>query len=94
MGVVVDSSIFIATQKRRFDWAAWIDSLGSSELLISSITLSELLHGAHRAASVDQASKRIRFVARLESDYCIVPFACGKRTPTLGFMRICIPVAT
>ena len=75
MGVVVDSSIFIATQRRRFDWAAWIDSLGAAELLVSSITLSELLHGAHRAASDEQRDKRLRFAARLERDYCIVPFA-------------------
>jgi len=74
MGVVVDSSIFVATQRRRFGWTAWIDSLGATELLVSSITLSELLHGAHRAASADQRAKRLRFAARLERDYCIVPF--------------------
>ena len=63
MGVVVDSSVFVAVQRRRFDWRAFAGSLGSEELYVTAITLSELLHGAHRAQTEEQREKRLRFRA-------------------------------
>lgn len=41
---------------------------------MTTITLSELLHGAHRAEADDLREKRFRFAAMLERDYCILPF--------------------
>ena len=74
MGVVVDSSVFIAKQRGKFDWHGWTDSLGDEELLVTTITLSELLHGAHRAETDVLRDKRFRFAAMLERDYCVLPF--------------------
>ena len=78
MGVVVDSSVFIARQREKFDWRAWTDSLGDEELLVTAITLSELLHGAHRAHTDELRNKRLRFAAMLERDYCILPFGVSE----------------
>lgn len=74
MGVVVDSSVFIARQRRRFDWHGWIVSLGDAEIFVTAITLSELLHGAHRAQSEEQRDGRLRFAAALERDYRVLSF--------------------
>lgn len=74
MGVVVDSSVFIAVQRGRFDWRGWANSLEETELLVTAITLSELLHGAHRAQTVEQRDKRLRFAAMMESDYYVLSF--------------------
>ena len=74
MGVVVDSSVFIARQREKFDWCAWTESLGDEVLLVTTVTLSELLHGAHRAHTFELRDKRLRFVAMLERDYCLLSF--------------------
>ena len=74
MGVVVDSSVFIARQRRRFDWHGWIASLGDAEIFVTAITLSELLHGAHRAQTDEQRESRLRFAAAMERDYRVLPF--------------------
>ena len=74
MGVVIDSCIFIAKQREAFDWEGWTTSLGDEELLVTAITLSELLHGAHRAPAGEPREKRLRFAALVERDYVILPF--------------------
>ena len=74
MGVVVDSSVFIARQRQRFDWHGWIASLGDAEMFVTAITLSELLHGAHRAQTDEQRESRLLFAAALERDYRVLPF--------------------
>ena len=66
MGVVVDSSVFIARQRQRFDWHGWIASLGDAEMFVTAVTLSELLHGAHRAQTDEQRESRLLFAAALE----------------------------
>ncbi len=75
MGVVVDSSVIVAVQRRRFDWRAFAGSLGNEELFVTTITLSEMLHGAHRAQTGEQREKRLRFADRLERDYRVLTFA-------------------
>jgi tRNA(fMet)-specific endonuclease VapC len=47
-------------------------------LLVTTITLSELLHGAHRAEADDLRDKRFRFAAMMERDYCMLPFGVRK----------------
>jgi predicted nucleic acid-binding protein len=49
MGVVVDSSIFIAAERGRFDWTGFHAQLGEQPLYLAVVTLAELLHGAERA---------------------------------------------
>lgn len=44
------------------------------EVAISAITASELLHGVHRAANPEQASRREAFAARVLTTIPVVPF--------------------
>ncbi len=78
MGVVVDSSVFIAKQRQRFDWHGWSASLGETEIFVAVITLSELLHGAHRAQTAEQRESRLRFASALERDYQVLAFGIAE----------------
>jgi len=64
MGTLIDSSVFIALERRTRP-SATLSGSKQGELLISAITASELLHGVHRAAPADQRVKREAFVERL-----------------------------
>ena len=74
MGVVVDSSIFIAAERARFDWIGFHAQLGTEPLFLTVVTLAELLHGAGRADTPERRAKRLQFVADVESRYPLLPF--------------------
>jgi predicted nucleic acid-binding protein len=74
MGVVVDSSIFIAAERGRFDWRGFHEELYAEPLFVTVITLSELLHGAERADSPDRRSCRLAFIADVETRYPLLIF--------------------
>jgi len=78
MGVVVDTPVFIARQRQRFDWHGWADALGGAELFVTAITLSELLHGAHRAQTDGQREARLQFTAMVERDYRVLAFGVNE----------------
>ena len=50
MGLILDSSVLIAAERKRFDMDAFIEAEAPTDaVFISTITASELLHGVHRA---------------------------------------------
>ena len=69
MGVVVDSSIFIAAERGRFDWIGFHTQVGAEPLFLTVVTLAELLHGAERADSPERREKRRAFIADVEARY-------------------------
>ena len=73
MGVVFDSSVLIAAEKRRFDWVGFQRTLIDEPQFLTAITLSELRHGLHRAKNDEQRERRGRFIAGIER-YPILPF--------------------
>ncbi len=62
MGVMFDSSVLIEAERKRIDLDARLAALGQQPVAISAVTVSELLHGVHRARGVTRKSKRERFV--------------------------------
>lgn len=51
MGVIVDSSVFIASERGKFDFESLLRSLEREEAVaLSPITAAELLHGVERAS--------------------------------------------
>lgn len=66
MGVLIDTSVLVAHERGRLD----LDRIASEQLgaraddpfFISVITVSELLHGAHRAQDRVQRARRTAFV--------------------------------
>ncbi|MEO7319349.1 MAG: PIN domain-containing protein [Chthoniobacteraceae bacterium] len=75
MGVVVDSSVFIAAERGRFDWIGFHSQIGSELLFLTSVTLAELMHGVERADSPERRAARLQFVSEIEARYPLLSFA-------------------
>ena len=73
MGLILDSSLLIAGEKEKFDLIGFL-STRDEPVVLAAITSSELLHGCHRASSVQQKENRVRYVEWALSVFEIVPF--------------------
>lgn len=74
MGLILDTSILVAAERKRFDFKSFILAEAPSEnYYISIITVSELLHGVYRASG----KRRVRRNAFVE--------AIIQKTPILQF---------
>ncbi len=72
MGVLVDTSVFIAFERNE----RAIDLAGlpaEEDLFISTITVSELLVGVHRADSGARRNRRLAYVEAIVSGFPILP---------------------
>ncbi len=74
MGVILDSSVLIAAERKKLAWDEFMKSLEKQSLFIASITLSELWHGCHRATG-SVLRNRLKFVKQVESLVPVVEFA-------------------
>lgn len=77
MGLILDSSILIAAQRRgRTVWQI-LDQVrsaqGEIEVGVSVVTIAELVHGAYRAKTQEQRDRRLEFIERLASDVPTYP---------------------
>ena len=66
MGVVLDSSVLIASERGARPISELLASLaeqfGETEFLLSAITVMEMEHGWHRATTPESANKRRRYI--------------------------------
>ncbi|NLO28849.1 MAG: type II toxin-antitoxin system VapC family toxin [Actinobacteria bacterium] len=62
MGVLIDASILIESERGRLDLEPHVERHGDNEAFLSVITASELLHGVHRATVPDVRARRAAFV--------------------------------
>jgi tRNA(fMet)-specific endonuclease VapC len=74
MGVILDSSILIAAERKRFDLARLLSAHPSELFFITTITASELLHGCARANDARIRERRTKFVEDVFQDYAVLPF--------------------
>jgi tRNA(fMet)-specific endonuclease VapC len=75
VGIVIDSSLFIASERERFNLDGFLAAHPIDPLFIAAITASELLHGCARATDSIFRARRVRFVEKVLQDYAILPFA-------------------
>lgn len=81
MGLIIDSSLLIAAERRRFDLESFIEMEAPMEaLFITSVTASELLHGLHRATPERRAAREA-YVESVLGDLPILSFdlPCARR---------------
>jgi tRNA(fMet)-specific endonuclease VapC len=74
MRVVVDSSVFIASERGTFDLRTKLQLRTDEAVAISAITVSKLLHGVHRAAPSTVKARREAFVERILGSLTVIPF--------------------
>lgn len=74
MGTLIDTSIFIAAERGKLDLPAVLAKHADESVALSAITVSELLHGVHRAKDDAQRAKREAYVENLLASLPVVPF--------------------
>ncbi len=74
MGLILDTSLLIGQERRRFDLKGFLTSCIDEEISLTTITVSELLHGAERADSPERARRRHDSIQRLLENFAILPF--------------------
>ena len=72
MGIVIDTSVIIATERQDIDFNKWQQY---ESAYISSLTITELLMGVHRAKSSKIKVKRSAFVEHIIGSISSLPFA-------------------
>lgn len=65
MGLILDTSILIADEKGKFDLADFVEQFSTDRPVISTITVSELLHGIERANDEGRRLRRSRHVEQI-----------------------------
>jgi len=74
MGIILDSSILIAYERGAFNLEKLVKGKEAELFGISVITVSELLHGVHRADSESKRLKRKAFVQKVIDSFPVYAF--------------------
>jgi len=74
MGVLIDSSVFIAAERGRLSLGRYLTTHGEEPVAVSALTASELLHGVHRAVAPQHRIQRERFVEAILARFPVVEF--------------------
>jgi predicted nucleic acid-binding protein len=84
MGLILDSSVVIAAERRRDTPEQLVQQImnlaGDQEAGLSSIGLTELVHGIYRADSVQRQLRRRSFVEELRFAFTIYPYTAETAT--------------
>jgi predicted nucleic acid-binding protein len=77
MGLILDSSIIIAAERRGLTVLQILEQVRAAqseiEVGLSVVTIAELVHGAYRAKTQEQRDRRLEFIERLASDVPMYP---------------------
>ncbi len=74
MGLLIDSSIFIAAERGRLTLATHLAGQEQEPMALSVITASELLHGIYRAEEPAHRMQRERLVEAILARFPVVEF--------------------
>jgi tRNA(fMet)-specific endonuclease VapC len=74
MGIILDTSLLIAAERGEWDINAYTQGREEEPFGLSVISISELLHGVHRADSNKRQLKRSAYVEKVIELFPIYPF--------------------
>lgn len=74
MGLLIDTSVFIAVERQGVSLSAIESQFQEEDVFIAAVSASELLHGVHRADSMQRRGRRERFVEAVLSMIPIIAF--------------------
>jgi tRNA(fMet)-specific endonuclease VapC len=74
VGVVLDTSIIVAAERRAGEFPRFLKSFGDKPVGIAAITASELLHGCRRARDASVRARRGAFVDAVLDAIPVLPF--------------------
>lgn len=78
MGLILDTSVLVAAERRTLSLGALLDSVASEPVGIAALTASELLHGCHRAADPGTRARRFALVEALLDHIPVHEFGLGE----------------
>lgn len=78
MGLILDSSVVIIAERRGFTVEQLIEQVvnvaGDQDAALSSVGVTELIHGIYRAQTPEKASSRRSFIEELLRDLAVYPY--------------------
>ena len=78
MGLILDSSVVIAAERRRDTVEKLIEQVvsvaGDEDAALSSVGLTELVHGIYRAQTPEMRLRRESFIGELLHDFTVYPY--------------------
>lgn len=78
MGLILDSSVVIAAERRGDNVAQMLKGIvaatGDQQTVLSSVGLTELVHGIYRAQTVQARGRRDSFIRELLNDVEVYPY--------------------
>jgi tRNA(fMet)-specific endonuclease VapC len=73
VGILIDATVLIDHERGRLDLAGWIAGREDETFFLSVITVSELLHGVHRADTGVRKARRSMFVEAVIDRLPVLP---------------------
>ncbi len=73
MGVLIDTSVLIGSERGRINLDERLADRGDEEFFLSVVTASELLHGVHRAREENIRARRSAFVEAVLQSFPLLP---------------------
>lgn len=74
MGFLIDSSVIVAAERGQLAISGLHQRLAQETVALAAITVSELLHGVHRADTTARRKQRAEFVEGLLERISVLPF--------------------
>lgn len=78
MGIILDSSVVIAAERRGYIVAQLLREVaakaGDQEAALSAVGLTELVHGIYRAPTQEARARREAFISELLNDVEVYPY--------------------
>ena len=74
MGIILDSSIVVAAERRGDTVEQIVNRIGDQEAALSEIGLTELIHGIYRARTLEVRQRRESFLNELLADLTVYPY--------------------
>jgi tRNA(fMet)-specific endonuclease VapC len=73
VGLILDSSLLIADERRRFNLSSWLRSRPPEKVAVSAITLSELCFGIEAETDTVRGRRRRRWLEKTFRRLEIIP---------------------
>lgn len=81
MGLILDSSVVIAAERRGDTVTAMLKQIvtatGDQRAVLSAVGLTELVHGIYRAQTAEARNRRDAFIRELLNDVDVYPYTKG-----------------
>jgi predicted nucleic acid-binding protein len=78
MGLILDSSVVIAAERRRDTVSAMLEQIvaatNDQRAVLSAVGLTELVHGIYRAQTIEARNRREAFLRELLDDMEVYPY--------------------